>query len=152
MRWWSRRTDDEGSASLEFITAGLVLLVPIVYLVLALSAIQGAALAVEGASRQAARVYTLSATTEAAEAAATAAIAVALADYGLESDAAHVSIECAPDPDACLSRQGLVTVSVAARVPLPLVPAVLDVDAPLAVPLSASATSQVSRFAGEEAQ
>jgi hypothetical protein len=56
--------DDTGTASLEFITAGLVLLVPLVYLVLTMSAIQGGALAVEGASRQAARVFVASSTVE----------------------------------------------------------------------------------------
>ncbi|HSP76545.1 MAG TPA: hypothetical protein VLO31_10065, partial [Cryobacterium sp.] len=57
-RWraWADRAE-RGSASLEFITAGLILLVPLVYLVLAMAALQGGALAVEGAARQAARVY-----------------------------------------------------------------------------------------------
>ncbi|MDQ1574531.1 MAG: hypothetical protein QOH44_2090, partial [Actinomycetota bacterium] len=40
--------DDGGSAALEFITAGLLLLVPLVYLILAMAAIQGGALSVEG--------------------------------------------------------------------------------------------------------
>ena len=35
------RSDDDGSAALEFILVGLVLLVPIVYLVIALGAIVG---------------------------------------------------------------------------------------------------------------
>ena len=46
---------DEGSAALEFILVGLVLLVPIVYLVVALGAIQGQALGVETGARQLAR-------------------------------------------------------------------------------------------------
>ena len=55
-RWISRLSDD-GSASLEFITVGLLLLVPLVYLVLTIAAVQGAALGVEGAARQASRVF-----------------------------------------------------------------------------------------------
>ncbi len=47
----SRRvlTDEGGSASLEFITVGLILLVPLVYLIVALGTIQSQALGVETA-------------------------------------------------------------------------------------------------------
>jgi hypothetical protein len=140
--------DDTGTASLEFITAGLVLLVPLVYLVLTMSAIQGGALAVEGASRQAARVFVASSTVEEGTRRADRAVEFALADYGLRRDDVSVDIRCRPVAAACLTRRGLVTVVVESRVALPLVPAALDLDAPLSVPLSASATQQVSRFWG----
>ena len=39
-------TGERGSASLEFLTVGMILLVPLVYLVLAVAAIQAAALGV----------------------------------------------------------------------------------------------------------
>ncbi|MGB3374763.1 MAG: TadE family protein, partial [Microbacterium sp.] len=48
--------DDAGSAALEFITVGVLLLVPLVYLVLALGAIQEQTLGVEAAARHTARV------------------------------------------------------------------------------------------------
>ena len=51
------RAAGDGSAALEFITAGFLLLIPLVYLILAMAALQGGALSVEGASRQAARVF-----------------------------------------------------------------------------------------------
>ena len=54
---WRRWNEDDGTATLEFITAGLILLLPLVYLVLSMAAIQGGALAVEGAARQAVRVF-----------------------------------------------------------------------------------------------
>ena len=41
----AERTGEEGSASLEFITAGLILLLPLVYLILTMSAIQGSCVA-----------------------------------------------------------------------------------------------------------
>lgn len=138
---------DDGTASLEFIIAALVLLLPIVYLVLTLSAIQGGALAVEGASRQAARVYVDATTTEQADADASAAIEVALADYGLDARSAKVTVTCRPDPENCLTRRGFVTVTVTSTVALPLAPSVLTLDErPLGVSLSATATEQVSRF------
>jgi len=140
--------DDTGTASLEFITAGLVLLVPLVYLVLTMSAVQGAAFAVEGASRQAARVFVGAATVAEAEEDARRAVDFALADYGLDPADAEMAISCRPDPGECLTRRGFVTVEVSTNVTLPLVPPVLDLDVPLSVPLSSSATQQVSRFWG----
>jgi hypothetical protein len=141
-------TDETGTASLEFITAGLVLLVPLVYLVLTMSALQGAAFAVEGAARQAARVFVESATEAEAREGARRAVEFALADYGFDADDVAVQISCRPDPDACLTRRGFVTVDVSTSVTLPLVPPVLELDVPLSVPSSASATQQVSRFWG----
>lgn len=141
------RRDERGSASLEFITAGTLLLVPLVYLVVALSALQSGSLAVEAAARQATRTFVEAETQDAAAARADRAVAFALADHGLDSATTSIRISCSPRPDDCLARLGLVTVEVETRVVLPLVPAALGADTPLAVPLRASATQQVSRFA-----
>jgi hypothetical protein len=146
MRRWKLSTSESGSASLEFITVGLLLLVPLVYLIVAMAAIQGAAFAVEGAARQAVRVYVQSGSTAEAAARAERAIQFALADAGLESLNPQVAVACTPKPDACLTRLGTVTISVAVTVPLPLIPPVLDVATPVGVPLRAVATEQVSRF------
>ena len=143
-----RLRDDAGSASLEFITVGLLLLVPIVYLVLALSAVEKASFGVEGAARQATRVFVQSGSEGDAEAAAQTAIAVTLADYGLDAHDAHVQVSCRPDPSDCLTRRGFVTVSITATVPLPLIPPVLALDLPAGVPVQSVATEQVSRFWG----
>ena len=144
----SRLSTDEGSASLEFITAGMLLLLPLVYLVLTMSSIQAGAFAVEGAARQAARVYVQSATVGEANAAAERAIEFALADYGLDTDDVTVSVSCRPTPSQCLQRRGFVTVVVSTTVTLPLVPPVLDLDVGLSVPVTSTATQQVSRFWG----
>lgn len=144
----SSAATDEGSASLEFITAGLLLLLPLVYLVLTMAQLQAGAFAVEGAARQAARVYVQSATVAEANAAAQRAIEFALADYGLDTDTVTVSVSCSPRPANCLTRRGLVTIQVSTTVPLPLVPPVLDLDVPLSVAVNSTATQQVSRFWG----
>lgn len=143
-------TDETGTASLEFITAGLVLLVPVVYLVLTMSALQGAAFAVEGAARQAARVYVSADNDVEARDDARRAVRFALADHGLDPSQVDIAVDCWPDPGECLTRRGYVTVEVSTRVTLPLVPPVLDLDVPLSVPLSSSATQQVSRFWGAQ--
>lgn len=136
---------ERGSASLEFLTVGMLLLVPLVYLVLALAAIQGGALAIEGAARQAARVAVQAGDRASAESAVERAVLVALADYGVDADEASVSVDCqATDCDVPGSR---IRVSVRASVGLPLVPDVLSLDRVDSVPLEASATQTISRFA-----
>ena len=139
---------EQGSATLELITAGLLLLVPIVYLVLSISAVQAATLAVDGAARQATRVFVQSDTTGHARSAAARAIAVTLADYGVDATHATVQIRCRPKASACLTRQGFVTVTIGVVVPLPLAPPFLDTGLPAGLPVSATATEQVSRFWG----
>ena len=152
MRQWRRfRRDsraEDGTASLEFVTAGMILLLPMVYLVLTMSALQAGSLAVEGAARQAVRVYVQAPDTRNAEAEAERAIRFALADYGLDSSAASVSISCSPRPADCLRRRAYVTITVGVSVSLPLVPSALTVDGPLTVPVRSTATEQVSRFWG----
>ncbi len=140
--------DDAGSASLEFVTVGLLLLVPTVYLVLALSAIESASFGVEGAARQAARVFVQSASGSAAESAAGTAIGVTLAHYGLDAQDARVSVSWRPSPSNCLTRRGFVTVSITTTVPLPLLPPVLSLHLPAGIPVQSVATEQVSRFWG----
>jgi Flp pilus assembly protein TadG len=142
------RRDEGGSASLEFVTVGLLLLVPTVYLVLALSALESASFGVEGAARQAARVFVQSPSEGAAKSAASTAIGVTLADYGLDAQDARVSISCRPNPSACLSRRGFVTVTITTTVPLPLMPPVLSLHLPAGIPVQSVATEQVSRFWG----
>jgi hypothetical protein len=139
-------TDETGSASLEFITAGLLLLLPVVYLVLTLAAVQAGAFAAEGAARQAARVYVQGSTSAEADAAAARAIEFALADYGLDAADVTVAVSCTESP--CLTRRGFVTITVSTTVALPLVPPFLSLDTPPSIPVTSTATQQVSRFWG----
>jgi hypothetical protein len=148
LRWRHSRSGEEGSAPLEFVTTGVILLVPMVYLVLAMAAIQGGALSVEGASRQAARVFVQATTVSSARSRAATAVDFALSDFGVSTAGDTVKIRCTPHPSKCLTRRGFVTVTVAVSIPLPLAPPALNVKAPLAVPLVATSTEQVSRFWG----
>lgn len=147
-RWTEARGDDDGSASLEFVSLGVLLLVPLVYLVVALAGIQSAALAAEGAVRQATRMFTDAPVLATAQDRADRAIALALDDHGVAAETATVTVTCAPDPADCLAIRGFVTISIEVLVPLPLLPAVLPGNIPLAVPVQAAATQQVSRFGG----
>lgn len=140
--------EEQGSASLEFLVAGMLLLVPMVYLVLALAVVQAGALAVDGAARQASRVYVQSGSTAAASAAALRAVQVTLDDYGFDAADAQMQISCRPRPSACLTRHGFVTIRIRMVVPLPLAPPALDPRLPAGLPVEATATEQVSRFWG----
>ena len=140
--------EDVGTASLEFVTAGMILLLPMVYLVLTMSALQAGSLAVEGAARQAVRVYVQASDTRDAEAEAERAIRFVLADYELDPSEASVAISCSPRPADCLQRRAAVTITVGVSVGLPFVPSALTIRGPLAVPLRSTATEQVSRFWG----
>lgn len=147
MRRSRRSTDllagERGSASLEFLTVGMILLIPLVYLVLTVASIQAAALGVEGAARQAARVAVLSA--DGADASVERTVAVVLADYGVDAGATSVDVTCSTRCDDPGSR---VTVHVRVSVPLPLVPQALASSSIGTVQLESSATHTVSRFAG----
>ena len=136
---------DDGSASLEFITAGMLLLIPLVYLVVAVGVVQGATLATEGAARQAARVYVESPDLETAVTRAQQAIDFALADYGIDSKKANISISCS---ETCLTPESLVSIGVSVNVPMPMVPAVLNLDQAAVIPVSSQASQVVSRFHG----
>jgi Flp pilus assembly protein TadG len=144
MRRSRRWTDDRGSASLEFVTVGLLLLLPLIYLVLVISAVQSAALATEAAARHAARLFVQQPDLARAERVADQAVRFALDDYGIDSASSRVAITC--DPAACLEPGALVTVRVTVSVPLPLAPPVLPGDFPLSVDLAASAAQRVSTF------
>lgn len=145
-RWSERAACERGSASLEFLTVGMILLVPLVYLVLAVASIQAAALGVEGAARQAARVAVLRADdAEPAPAGVERTVRVVLADYGVDANAASVDVDCSAGCDVPGTR---ITVRVRAAVALPLVPQALASSSIGTVRLESTATHTVSRFAG----
>ena len=146
------RREDRGSASLEFLTAGVLLLVPLVYLVLALGAVQAGAFAVEGAARSAARVAVLAAgdrqDADAADvrAAAERAARTVLTDADLDGAAASVHLTCAPT-GSCVQAGARVHVRVAASIVLPFVPDLFGV-ALGSVRVEGVATQSVSKFTG----
>lgn len=133
---------EQGNAVVEFIFLVTLLLVPVVYLVLAVANLQAGAFASAGAADQAAKVFATAESMEAGQSRAEGAVLLALTDFGFEPSAATLSISCQP---ACLEPGSLVTVEVDLAVQLPLIP----ISNPLslsAATLSASATEAVARF------
>src|SRR5579875_3043500 len=144
----SNRSLERGSAAVEVLVLGVLLLVPLVYLVLTVAALQGAAFAAEGAARQAARSIALGPRDADGRRAAEAAVTVALADWRVDRRAAAVVVRCTPEPGDCSTPRGSVVVTVRVAAALPLLPPALAVGAPGSVPVDATSVQRVSMFAG----
>lgn len=141
---------DEGSAALEFITVGLLMLVPLVYLVVALGQIQGQALGAEAGARHVARAIASAPDAVTATARTDAVLRSIVDEYGIDPDEVELSLTCRPAGSVCLEAGSTVLVRVATRVALPLMPSVLGLSSLASVPVEASAAQKVSRFWGSE--
>lgn len=145
MRRW-RPQGEDGSAVVEFVSLGVLLLVPVVYLVLTLGRVQAGAFAAEGAAREAARILA-GATDEATGMThAHAAVRLALRDQGFRDTDPRdaLAVHCEAEP--CLTPQARVSVRVSLDVVLPGVPRFVDAVVPTRVPVEADAVAVVDRF------
>jgi hypothetical protein len=122
------RHDESGTALVEFVWLGILLLVPLVWIVLSVFEVQRGAFAVTSAARSAARAYSLADTDAAGVARARAAIRQALDDQGGEGREFRLDISCGGAD--CHTPDAMVTVRVWTRVELPLMPAILGAGAP----------------------
>lgn len=159
MRRWSRwaRNDpsdarasgEEGSAALEFIVVGIILLVPLAYLVIALGTVQQHTLGVEASARHTARVIGQAPDATAATSRSEAVLANVIEEYGLDAGSVEFAVACAPEGAGCPEPGATVIVSVSARVSLPFVPPILGLDRAATIPVEASAAQKVSRLWGD---
>lgn len=125
-----RRRTERGSALVEVTWLSLLLLVPLVYVLLSVFAVQRGSFAVSGAARAAARAYSLAPDEASARERARAAAAVALADHDIDAADTQVTVSCRPDPSNCLAPGSVITAVVRHQVVLPLVPSALGSHAP----------------------
>ena len=113
---------ERGTATVEFVWLTILLLLPFVYILIAVFDTQRASYAVSSASRSAARAYLMSADPSSAEQRARLAAQVSLGDQGVDAD---VLIACLPSPGDCLQPGSSVQVIVRTVQPLPLTPSAL---------------------------
>jgi Flp pilus assembly protein TadG len=125
-----RRRDQSGTAVVEVVWLALLLLVPLVYILLAVFEVQRSAFAVSAATRAAGRAFSLAPTQADAVTRARSAARVALADQGLDLARGGLAVTCAPDPRACLVPGSVIRVEVTYPVPLPLMPTALGGNTP----------------------
>lgn len=108
---------DEGSALVEFVLVGVVLLVPLVYLIMFAASVQRTAFAVTGAVRDAGRAYTAAGSDADGRARAALAARLALEGSHVAFSPDALVISCAPEP--CSYAPGSsVTVRIGLDVPL----------------------------------
>lgn len=136
----ARFRDERGNAIVEFQTVGLLLLLPLIYLLLVVLEVQRASFGATQAAREGGRVFAASADVAGAHYAA----AVALNDQGLEYSDAAISLSCARVQ--CFTPGEEVRVSVSVDVPLPILPSVLVGAVNAVVPVRAEHVVVVDRF------
>lgn len=124
-----RDRGEEGSALIEVSWLGILLLVPLLWIVLSVFEVQRGAFAVSGAARAAGRAYALAPSDAAGQARAEAAARQALADQGVH-EPVSVRVTCTPYPRDCHSGTSVITVVVSSHVDLPLMPEFLGGEAP----------------------
>jgi hypothetical protein len=142
---------DEGGALVEFLGVTVLLLVPIVYGVVAVSQVQAATYAVEGASRAAARGAAIAALdvvdaggTPAQASAAAASRADAVVDLTFDDfdvrGKRSLELTCV---EGCTGPGSQVIADVSVAVPLPGIPGPIAAVLPLEVTVSATGASAV---------
>lgn len=135
---------DDGNAIVEFVYLAVLLMVPLVYVLLTVFRVQGAAYAVSSAAREAGRVYATADVIDEAGPRALVAARIVMSDSNLSLSEKDLRISCSSDP--CLSPGSRVNVVIAYDVSLPLLPRLFDGRAPAAVQVTSRHLEVVDRY------
>lgn len=124
------RGDDRGSAIVEFVFVAVIVMMPLVYLIVAVATVQRSEFAVSQAAREAGRAFATSDRVDQAMGRAQAAVHLALHNQGLPDDA-EVAFVAAGSPCTAariapdLAAGAQFTVCVTRHLSIPAVPSVL---------------------------
>ena len=131
---------------MEFVFLAVLLLVPLLYVVITAVSVQRSAFAMTAAARDAGRAYATAGSDSLGEARAEAAVQLALADQGVRWSPDGRVVRC----DPCVYAPGSIfTVSLAAEVPMPLVPSWLCHARCIAeIGVAANHTERISCYSG----
>jgi Flp pilus assembly protein TadG len=111
---------DGGAAVVEFVFLGVLLMVPLVYLVVAAGRVQAASFAASSSAREAARAFVTADSESEAGRRARAAVRLGMRDQGFRAEDGRMAVEC--NRPVCLTPGGRVVVRVEVQVMLPGVP------------------------------
>ncbi len=127
-----RRIED-GNAVIEFLIIGVLVLIPMAYLVLCVMRVQAAAFASTQAVREAGRAFNSADSVSQGQTSARTAARLAFSDQGFDLPESALRISC-PE-SACLAPGSVAEVSLNWQVALPWIPAGLtsDVSVPIEV-------------------
>ena len=139
-----RRRDERGSGLVEFVWLAILLIIPMLWIVMSVFEVQRGAFAVSAAARAAGRAYALAPNDAVGAARAQAVAQLTLDDQGAPGMAATVTSSCEPGPP-CHRGTSVITVRVASKVALPLMPDVLGGDRP-SFALSASHRVPIGQY------
>lgn len=142
MRRGRAEGSESGSAVIEFLLVGVLLSLPVFYLVLTLARLQAGTYAVTAAARESARTYIAAQTPGGGQQRATAAARLAFQDQGF-GEQGEVRIVCG---GVCLARGSSVTSEARLAVDLPLIPDFLRGALPSSISVSATHSETVGRF------
>lgn len=145
LRLATRHRDRRGTALVELVWLGILLMVPLVWIVLSVFEVQRGAFAVSAAARAAGRVYSLAPDDAVGLARARAVAHRTVADQGADGMTLYLSVSCRPRPGSCHTGGSVITVRIASRVDLPLMPDILGGDAP-GFALDAAHTVPIGRY------
>lgn len=139
-----RRRCERGSAVVELTWLGILLLVPLLWIVVSVFEVQRGAFGVSAAARAAGRAYALAPTDAEGERRAHAVARQALADQGLTDVPLALQVTCRPFAD-CHSGTSVITVRVDSSVRLPFLPDVLGAG-PATFALDATHTVPIGQY------
>ena len=137
---------DDGAALIEFVGIGICLLLPLVYVVLAVMRVQAAAFGVTEAARQAGRAYVQAESGDALRHAQVAA-RLALEDQGVATEHSTMTLSC---DAACHASGSAATVHVTARVSLPFLPDALAASSIASVVVTAEHRVVIESLRGDQ--
>jgi hypothetical protein len=146
--WWQSAGSDDGSAIVEFCYLGILMLVPLVYVMLAVLRVQAGAYAVTGAAQEAGRVLADLPSGQDPQAAAYTAARVAAADQHIDLAPGDVELACSPDASCRVVPGQRIDVTVRVTVGLPFLPQVFDDTDARGVPVEAHHVEEIGRFHG----
>lgn len=139
-----RSPSESGSALIEFLVLALLLLIPIVYLILTLTAVHAGKYAASSAAQSAARVFVSAPDQASAHARAAGAVRIALDDQGFTELGAGEALEISCVP-SCAHPEHHVTVRITIPVRVPGIPFLDAGPAVFTVQHEQSATSEQFR-------
>ena len=140
-----RPRGQRGSALVELSWLGILLVLPVLWIVVSVFEVQRGAFGVTAAARAAARAYALAPDDATGLVRARTAVRIALDDQGVHGVAPEVRVSCTPYPTDCHQGASVITVSVHSRVVLPLMPNALGSGRP-SFALQASQTVPIGQF------
>lgn len=138
-----RRGGDAGSAIVEFVVLGVLVTIPVFYLVVVLARLHAGAYAVSLASREAGRTFVTAPSSASAPGRAQSAARIAFQDQGFGGKG-RVAVTCAAQP--CLTRDAQVRTRAEVAVRLPFVPDFVADVVPSSITLTATHVESVDRY------